>query len=76
MGQLTVRENLQFSASLRLPKGTARQKRDERIQEVITELGLTKCADTKVCNTSVQRNCQLYVYNYDTTVQLKLSVHA
>ena len=48
MGTLTVRENLHFSAALRLPSHTTCKQRKERVEKVIDELGLTKCADTKV----------------------------
>lgn len=48
MGMLTVKENIEFSASLRLPSGTSAQKRKERVEEIITDLGLSRCADTKV----------------------------
>ena len=52
MGTLTVRENFHFSASLRLPSHMTRQQRKERVEKVIDELGLTKCADTKVTSLS------------------------
>ncbi|XP_044284708.1 broad substrate specificity ATP-binding cassette transporter ABCG2-like isoform X1 [Varanus komodoensis] len=48
MGTLTVRENFQFSAALRLPKTVTEQEKKERINQIITELGLTKVADSKV----------------------------
>ena len=48
MGTLSVRENLYFSASLRLPSSTTRKQRKERVERVIRELGLQSCADTKV----------------------------
>ena len=48
MGMLSVRENLAFSAALRLPSHTSRQQRRERVEMVIKELGLESCADTKV----------------------------
>ena len=48
MGTLSVRENLHFSAALRLPSSTTRQQRAERVKMVIKELGLQYCADTKV----------------------------
>ena len=48
MGTLTVRENFHFSASLRLPSHMSHKQRKERVEKVIDELGLTKCADTKV----------------------------
>nr|XP_033815304.1 broad substrate specificity ATP-binding cassette transporter ABCG2 isoform X3 [Geotrypetes seraphini]XP_033815312.1 broad substrate specificity ATP-binding cassette transporter ABCG2 isoform X3 [Geotrypetes seraphini]XP_033815321.1 broad substrate specificity ATP-binding cassette transporter ABCG2 isoform X3 [Geotrypetes seraphini] len=48
MGTLTVRENLQFSAALRLPMTVRQKEKDARINQVIKELGLTKVADSKV----------------------------
>ncbi|XP_029453857.1 ATP-binding cassette sub-family G member 2 isoform X2 [Rhinatrema bivittatum] len=48
MGTLTVRENLQFSAALRLPMTVRQKEKDVRINQVIKELGLTKVADSKV----------------------------
>ncbi|KAB0344694.1 hypothetical protein FD755_020210 [Muntiacus reevesi] len=48
MGTLTVRENLQFSAALRLPTTMKNHEKNERINMVIHELGLDKVADSKV----------------------------
>ncbi|ETE65269.1 ATP-binding cassette sub-family G member 2, partial [Ophiophagus hannah] len=48
MGTLTVRENFQFSAALRLPKTVKTHEKEERINQIIKELGLTKVADSKV----------------------------
>ncbi|NWU71812.1 ABCG2 protein, partial [Pterocles burchelli] len=48
MGTLTVRENLKFSAALRLPKTVKEQERNERVNQIIKELGLSKVADSKV----------------------------
>jgi len=48
MGTLTVRENLMFSANLRLPKTFTPIEKDERVEDTIQELGLSKCADSKV----------------------------
>ena len=48
MGTLTVRENLQFSAALRLPTTMTSYAKNERINKVIQELGLDKVADSKV----------------------------
>ena len=48
MGTLTVRENLQFSAALRLPKTYTHKDKQLVVEEVIRELGLTQCANTKV----------------------------
>ncbi|XP_074648861.1 broad substrate specificity ATP-binding cassette transporter ABCG2-like isoform X2 [Tubulanus polymorphus] len=47
MGTLTVRENLTFSATLRCPKMSLQDK-EKRVQDIIDELGLQKCADSKV----------------------------
>ena len=48
MGTLSVRENLHFSAALRLPANTTFKQRKERVEKVIDELGLQKCAKSKV----------------------------
>ena len=48
MGTLSVRENLHFSAALRLPSNMTHKQRKRRVDMVISELGLTKCSDTKV----------------------------
>ena len=59
MDTLTVRENFHFSASLRLPSHMTRQQRKERVEKVIDELGLTKCADTKVTSLSLSLSLSL-----------------
>ncbi|NXI56077.1 ABCG2 protein, partial [Chloroceryle aenea] len=48
MGTLTVRENLKFSAALRLPKTVKEQEKNERVNQIIKELSLSKVADSKV----------------------------
>ena len=48
LGTLSVRENLYFSATLRLPGSTTWKERKERVEKVIEELGLQSCAHTKV----------------------------
>ena len=48
MGTLTVRENLEFSANLRLSKDVSREERKRRVEDVIKELGLNLCSETKV----------------------------
>ena len=48
MGTLSVRENLHFSAALRLPSHTTWEQRKLRVEKVINELGLSGCSDTKV----------------------------
>uniref|UniRef100_A0A8D2CYV2 ABC transporter domain-containing protein n=1 Tax=Sciurus vulgaris TaxID=55149 RepID=A0A8D2CYV2_SCIVU len=47
LDSLTVRENLQFSAALRLPSTMTKEEKNERIDEVIEELGLVEVADSK-----------------------------
>jgi len=50
MGTLTVRENLTFSANLRLPNSLSQTVKDNKVEEILQELDLTSCADTKVSN--------------------------
>ena len=47
VGSLTVKENLFFAAMLKLPHLSFREKL-ERVEEVISELGLTRVKNTKV----------------------------
>ncbi|XP_072851316.1 broad substrate specificity ATP-binding cassette transporter ABCG2 isoform X1 [Pogona vitticeps] len=47
-GTLSVRENLQFSANLRLPQDRNNVEKNLRVDAVIQELGLQDCADTKI----------------------------
>ncbi|KAJ8319352.1 hypothetical protein KUTeg_004443 [Tegillarca granosa] len=48
MGTLTVRENLEFSAALRLPSSVYNAERRKIVEHVINELGLHHCADAKM----------------------------
>ena len=49
MGTLTVRENLAFSANLRLSNEKFDEEaRKEKVEKVIEQLGLQACADTMV----------------------------
>ena len=41
-GTLTVKENLQFSACLRLPSNMTKSQRKERVEKVIAETGATE----------------------------------
>ena len=50
MGTLTVRENLHFSASLRLPGRLSKQEREERVEATLSDLGLYHVAESKVCS--------------------------
>ena len=49
MGTLTVRENLHFSASLRLPSKLRKWERNDRVEKTISDLGLFHVAESKVC---------------------------
>jgi len=53
---LTVRETLQYSADLRLPPPTTAEERRRIVEEVILELGLKQCADTRIGNNE-HRGC-------------------
>jgi len=48
VGSLTVREHLTFQAFLRMDKDIPDKQRIARVEEVILQLGLTKCADTYI----------------------------
>ena len=48
MGTLTVKENLMFSANLRLPSKMTLEEKKMKVDEAIEELGLTLCQDSKV----------------------------
>ncbi|XP_068691282.1 broad substrate specificity ATP-binding cassette transporter ABCG2-like [Montipora foliosa] len=50
MGTLTVRENLHFSASLRLSRKLSKRERSKRVEETLSNLGLFHVAESKVGN--------------------------
>lgn len=50
VGTLTVRETLRFQAILRMDKHLTYDERMNRVEEVIKELGLSNCANTKIGN--------------------------
>ena len=47
-GMLTVRENLTFSANIRLPRNVTPEEKMVIVRRVIGQLGLEKCANTRV----------------------------
>ena len=47
-GTLTVRENLLFSANVRLPRSLSAQERIERVNQVIHDLDLQSCINTLI----------------------------
>lgn len=53
---LTVRETLTYAAELRLPSSTSAEDCVKVVEEVILELGLKECANTRVGN-SQHRGC-------------------
>lgn len=48
MGTLTVRENLNFSAALRLPAAIPQDEKEQMVDKLILELGLGRVANSKV----------------------------
>ncbi|KAK3882731.1 hypothetical protein Pcinc_012936 [Petrolisthes cinctipes] len=48
IGTLTVREQLVFQAMLRMDRHLSHEQRMNRVDEVISELGLARCGDTKI----------------------------
>ena len=48
MGTLSVKENLYFSAALCLPFHVSWKEKKRRVNKLISDLGLTDCAETKV----------------------------
>ncbi|KAG4026291.1 hypothetical protein MFRU_042g00200 [Monilinia fructicola] len=51
LSTLTVRETLRYAADLRLPPPTTEEDRRKVVEEVILELGLKECADTRIGST-------------------------
>lgn len=52
--ELTVRETIAFSATLRLPKSMPQRQKDQRVASIISELGLRDVQDTNVGNDQVR----------------------
>jgi ATP-binding cassette subfamily G (WHITE) protein 2 len=48
MGTLTVREHINFSATLRLPQATSKWERQKAVDTVLSDLGITHVANTRV----------------------------
>ncbi len=57
--------DLRFSAALRLPKSIRQREKDEKIERLIQELGLSKVADSRVTN---QTQLQLTDYIYKKNI--------
>ena len=65
---LTVRETLEYAAELRLPPPTTSKERRKVVEQVILELGLKDCANTRIgnneykgCSGGEKRRCSLAV---------------
>ena len=54
MGTLSIRENLYFSAALRLPSKMSHKERKMRVDKVVQELGLESVENSKVKNNTLQ----------------------
>ena len=48
LGTLTVRENIMFSANMRLSSEIPQEEKERRVDETIRELGLSHVANSKV----------------------------
>ena len=48
METLTPREILEFSATLRLPKSMSKQEKTKAVEQILEDLRLQNCADTRV----------------------------
>ncbi len=75
MGTLTVREDLRFSAALRLPKSIRQREKDEKIERLIQELGLSKVADSRVTNQTHLHLTDYMCNQLQLTTILLLFVH-
>ncbi len=50
IGTLTVKESIQYSASLRLPDRTSRAEQKKIVESTIVDMGLYECQNTAVGN--------------------------
>ena len=73
MGTLSVRENLYFSAALRLPNSMKWSEKKRRVEKVIRDLGLTGCADTKVIKRERNDRERMKISLNDETFSHKIS---
>ena len=54
MGTLTVKENIQFSASLRIAGGVSSIERKTCVDNLLKDLSLEEVADSKVCKFAIE----------------------
>ena len=62
MGTLSIRENLYFSAALRLPSKMSHRERKMRVDKVVHELGLENVENSKV-NVCRKYTCVTSMHN-------------
>ncbi len=74
-GTLTVRDDLRFSAALRLPKSIRQREKDEKIERLIQELELSKVADSRVTNQTHLHLNELHVQSTPANNNPLLFVH-
>ena len=67
MGTLTVRENLAFSAALRLSSEYSDSDRKARVEQILQDLGLSRCADARV-------SCVMLTFSYGTNQPFRQDV--
>lgn len=70
MGTLTVRENLCFSAALRLSSAIKMKEKEDRVNRLISDLGLSKVADRRVLAHMQTDTCTLHLATLNRTVQI------
>ncbi|CAG2101407.1 unnamed protein product [Medioppia subpectinata] len=52
IGKLTVREHMDFEARVRMDRSTTKEARDCRVNQVLLDLSLVKCANTRIASIS------------------------
>ena len=62
IGTLTPREHLAFQAAVRMDEDVVAEERQRRVEEIISEMGLTKCADTVIGRYYLLSTTRLLVY--------------
>ncbi len=67
--------DLRFSAALRLPKSIRQREKDEKIERLIQELGLSKVADSRVNKPNTHSSDWLHVQSTPANNYLLLFVH-
>ena len=66
-GTLTIRENVAMSGALRLPRDISASERQERVDELLNDLGLSAVADSLV-----RKNLYYFIAEKGTTMYCQL----